>query len=130
MTPEEFLRQLIELALPSFIGHIYTGNGKDFETFLDEEATEKPSAFISYEGYVEIDISENGTTTEDAESYKIYLRTDDSVKPYHKALRSELLANNSEFTDEDGNAKYVSMPNGQAYRDNGADAFEITVIVK
>lgn len=130
MTPEEFLRQLIELALPSFIGHIYTGNGKDFETFLDEEATEKPSAFISYEGYVEIDISESGTSTEDAESYKIYLRTDDSVKPYHKALRSELLANNSEFTDEDGNEKYVSMPNGQAYRDNGADAFEITVIVK
>lgn len=130
MTPEAFLQNLIETYLPSFNGKIHTGNGKDFATFLDEDATEKPSAFISYEGYNELDITENGTTAADEENYKIYLRTDDSVKTYHKALREGLLELKSEFTDEDGNDKYVSMPNGQAYRDGGADAFQISVTIK
>ncbi len=130
MTPEEFLQSLIETALPSFTGKIHTGNGADFATFFDEVATEKPSAFISYEGYKELDITENGTTVADEENYTIYLRTNDSVKPYQKALRAELLAQNSEFTDDEGNSKYVSMPSGQAYRDGGADAFQINVTIK
>lgn len=130
MTPEEFLTSLIELSLPSFASNIRTGNGSDFATFLDEESTEKPCAFISYEGYEEDEINENGTSVNDTEKYSIYLRTDDSVKPQQKALRSELLKNNSEFTDDEGNSKYVSMSSGQAYRDDGADAFQINVTIK
>ncbi len=130
MTPEAFLQNLIETYLPSFGKSISTGNGSDFATFLDESATEKPSAFISFDGFEEIDIYEGGNCAFDAEKFSIYLRTDDSVKPYYKALRVGLLELNSVFQDEDDNEKTVSMPNGQAYRDGGADAFQISVTIK
>lgn len=130
MTPEAFLQHLIETYLPSFIGKIHTGNGADFQTFLFETANEKPSVFISFDGFEELDIYQSGNVAYDAEKFSIYIRTDDSVKPYYMALRIGLLELNSEFQDEDEQQKTVSMPNGQAYRDGGADAFQISVTIK
>lgn len=130
MTPEEFLICLIEDSLPSYVGHIHTGNGKDFATFLDEDSTEKPSAFISYDGFDEDTIYESGTGASDVEKYSIYLRTDDNIKEAVKCLKTGLLSNNSTFEDENGNEFYVVMTSGQAYRDNGSDAFMISVIIK
>ncbi len=130
MTPEQFLTELIVSANAEFKSNVRTGNGTDLETFLKSKAAAKPSAYISYEGYSEIDTSEDGKRVEDAENYVMYLLVNNSVKPYHKAIREKLLECGSEFTDEDGNDKYVSMPNGQAYRENGSDAFAITVIIK
>lgn len=127
MTPEEFLQILIDTSLDGFT--VCTGNGTDFATFLDENSTEKPSAFISYEGFQN---DENYTDGEEVESeqYKLYLRTDDSVKPYVKQLQYTLHNTYKYiFTDENLNEKYVKMTSGQAYRDNGSDAFEISITI-
>lgn len=130
MTPEEFLIMIIEDSLPSYIGKIHTGNGRDFANFLDTEATETPSAFISYDGFNEENVNENGSGTDDVEKYNIYLRTNGNVKEAVKSLKTELLNNYSVFLDVDGNEHYVRMESGQAYRDNGSDAFQISVTIQ
>ena len=127
MTVENFLQTLIETAFAGF--SVYTGNGTDFATFLDEQSTTKPSAFISYEGFNDDDTYVNGDPTE-VENYKLYLRTDDSVKPYVKQLKTVLKEQYEHtFTDEDGNERYVKIPSGTAYRDNGSDAFELSITI-
>lgn len=130
MTPEEFLQKLIEDSNDKFKNNIRVGDGMDLEQFLKSKAAAKPAAYISYGGYNEIDTTEDGKDVEDAESYYIYLLVTDSAKPFQKAIRRLLLEQGSEFTDDEGKCKYVSMPNGQAYRENGLGAFAISVIIK
>jgi len=70
-----------------------------------------------------------GKSEEAEELFSIYLRTDDDVSGYVKTLRAKLLTLASRYKDDAGAEKYVRFPNGQAYRDDGSDAFQISVVI-
>lgn len=128
MTNEDFLSDLVAHALPDF--NIVTGEGMNFQDWLISESIEKPSCFISYEGFNETEIYSNGSVSFDDENYSIFLRCDGNLKPYAKLLKARLLELESTFENEDGEQKYVSMQRGNPFRDNGGNAFEISIIIK
>lgn len=128
MTAETFFKSLVERALPDF--NVVDANGMTFSEFLTEKSVELPSVFISYEGFSEPENYNDGSGGNDSENYSLYLRCSDSVKPYVKLLQAALHEDESEFTDDDGKNKYVQFNSGQTFRDNGADAFEISVTIK
>lgn len=130
MTAENFIRTLIETALPGYANNITQGNGKSLMDFLQSESVEKPSAFISYEGWGETDGYSDGSQTFDDENYSIFLRTDGNVKVEGRMLKNALLAVKSEYEDDNGEMKTVQFLSGKTFRDFGADAFEIMVIIK
>lgn len=130
MTAENFIKTLIETALPGYAKNITEGNGKSLMDFLQSESVEKPSAFISYEGWGETDAYSDGSQTFDDENYSIFLRTDGNVKVEGRMLKNALLANYSQFTDDDSVIRHVQFLSGRTFRDFGADAFEITIIIK
>jgi len=129
MTEIQFLRELVESALPTFAGNVHDANGSTLADFLDETASVRPSAFVSYEGFRQTEVTMQGKTEEAEELFSIYLRTDDDVSGYAKALRAKILALASKYTDDDGAEKYVRLTSGQAYRDDGSDAFQISVVI-
>jgi hypothetical protein len=128
MTAESFFRELVQTALPKF--NVVDANGMTFSEFLTEKSVELPSVFISYEGFSEQENYNDGSGGTDTENYSLYLRCADSVKPYVKLLQAALNSDQSEFIDENSNYKYVQFNSGQTFRDNGADAFEISVTIK
>lgn len=130
MTVENFLSNLVESALPDYRNNITAGNGKSLMDFLQSESVEKPSAFISYEGWGEVEAYSDGSRTFDDENYAVFLRTDGDVKAEARMLKNALLAVKSKFTDDEGKVRIVQMLSGKTFRDFGADAFEITVIIK
>ena len=130
MTAENFIKTLIETALPAYAKNITEGNGKSLMDFLQSESVEKPSAFISYEGWGETDAYSDGSQTFDDENYSIFLRTDGNVKVEGRMLKNALLAVKSKFTDDENNVRFVQFLSGKTFRDFGADAFEIMVIIK
>lgn len=130
MTAENFIKTLIETALPGYAKNITEGNGKSLMDFLQSESVEKPSAFISYEGWGETDAYSDGSQTFDDENYSIFLRTDGNVKVEGRMLKNALLAAKSKFTDDENNVRFVQFLSGKTFRDFGADAFEIMVIIK
>lgn len=129
MTEIEFLTELIASALPTFAGNITDANGSTLDDFLDVKATVRPSAFVSYEGFAQTEITMQGKTEEADELFSVYLRTDDNIVGYVKELRKKLLTLKSRYKDADGQEKYVRMTSGKAFRDDGSDAFEISVVI-
>lgn len=130
MTVENFLRGVVTDSLPNFNGNIHDANGMSFPEFLSEKSTETPSIFISYEGFSDVEYYSDGSGNVLTENYSLYIRCNDSVKTHVKALMVALGGEYSEFTDDDGAIKYVQIISGQTFRDNGADAFEITLQIK
>lgn len=131
MTDKEFLVDLIETAIPQFAKSVITGNGKDLSTFLGGDSSEKESVFLSWEGFTKIDNNESGSYVEYAQNYIIYFRSVEDIETYINDLLAELIeVRNSCFDNSDGAERFVEMTNGQAYRDNGSDAFGITILIK
>ena len=130
MTAEDFLRSVATSALPQFKSNIHDANGMSFPEFLSEKSTETPSIFISYEGFSDVEYYSDGSGNVLTENYSLYIRCNDSVKQHVQALMIALGGEYSEFTDDDGAIKYVQIISGQTFRDNGADAFEITLQIK
>jgi len=128
MTAESFFKQLVQTALPKF--NVVDANGMTFSEFLTEKSVELPSVFISYEGFSDPENYNDGSGGSDSENYSLYLRCADSVKPYVKLLQAALNSEQSEFKDDDDKYRYVQFNSGQTFRDNGADAFEISVTIK
>lgn len=131
MTDKEFLVDLIETAIPKFSKSVITGNGKDLSTFLGGDSSEKESVFLSWEGFTKLDNNESGSYVEYAQNYIIYFRSVEDIEGYINNILGELIeVRNSCFENSDGVERFVEMINGQAYRDNGSDAFGITILIK
>jgi len=130
MTVEEYLRTTVEAVMPAFKGNIHDANGMSFGEFLNEKSAETPSVFISYEGFTDVEYRSDGMSDVDTENYSLYIRCNDSVKQYVKLLRDRIKEDGSEFTDDNGVDRYIQIIGGQPFRDNGADAFEITIQIK
>lgn len=131
MTDKEFLVDLIETAIPKFSKSVITGNGKDLSTFLGGDSSEKESVFLSWEGFTKLDNNESGSYVEYAQNYIIYFRSVEDIEGYINNILGELIeVRNSCFDNSDGAERFVEMANGQAYRDNGSDAFGITILIK
>lgn len=131
MTDKEFLVDLIETAIPKFSKSVITGNGKDLSTFLGGDSSEKESVFLSWEGFTKLDNNESGSYVEYAQNYIIYFRSVEDIEGYINNILGELIeVRNSCFYNSDGAERFVEMANGQAYRDNGSDAFGITILIK
>ena len=131
MTDKEFLIDLIETAIPEFAKSVTTGNGKAVSDFLIGDSSEKESVFLSWEGFTKLDNNESGSYVEYAQNYIIYFRSVEDIETYINDLLAELIeVRNSCFENSDGVERFVEMTNGQAYRDNGSDAFGITILIK
>ena len=128
MTAEQFFETLVQNSLPKF--NVVDANGMTFSEFLTEKSVELPSVFISYEGFSDVENYNDGSGGSDSENYSLYLRCADSVKQHVKSLQAAMNSEYSEFTDDDNKCKYVQFNSGQTFRDNGADAFEISVTIK
>lgn len=130
MTDKEFLVDLIETAIPQFANSVITGNGKDLSTFLGGDSSEKESVFLSWEGFTKLDNNESGSYVEYAQNYIIYFRSVEDIETYINNILGELIEVRNSCFEQDNVERYVEMTNGQAYRDNGSDAFGITIQIK
>lgn len=129
MTDIKYLREIISAACPTIIGNITDANGSTLADFLDATAAVRPSAFVSYEGFAQTEITMQGKSEESDELYSIYVRTDDNIVDYIRAIRDKNLELASRYKTESGSERYVRLTSGKAFRDDGSDAFEISVVI-
>lgn len=110
--------------------NFHYGNGMQMIDWIQQEVTETPAAFLSFNSFRTSEPYEKGAWSSEAkgEAYMLLLRTEEDVRETARTLvKAFEIEGNFLFRDDDDINRVVNISSGAASQQFGYDIFELTI---